>query len=110
MIIITCDRFHIYECDTNDFRLSLSLPLQLKKGGQPLLMVALAEGHGEVVEVLMKRGADHSITDKVCCTANNHDRVLLYGEAHMVWLEASLYYRRLCVCWNGTIMEHCLHG
>ena len=82
----------------------LSLPLQLKKGGQPLLMVALAEGHGEVVEVLMKRGADHSITDKVCGTANNHDRVLLYGEAHMVWLEASLYYRRLCVCWNGAIM------
>ena len=89
--------------------LSLPLPLQLKKGGQPLLMVALAEGHGEVVEVLMKRGADHSITDKVCGTANNHDRVLLYGEAHMVWLEASLYYRRLCyagmeLLWNIVCM------
>ena len=33
--------------------------------GHPPLYIALAEGHGKVVEVLLKKGADDSYTDRV---------------------------------------------
>ena len=35
------------------------------QGGQRPLMVALSEGHGNVVEVLLKKGANHSQPDMV---------------------------------------------
>ena len=52
-------------CDPpNAFQLPLISPLH--QDGQPPLSLALAAGHGKVVEVLLKNGADHTYTDRVC--------------------------------------------
>jgi ankyrin repeat protein len=41
-----------------------ALPNHLNPDGQPPLSLALAAGHGKVVEVLLKNGADHTYTDR----------------------------------------------
>ena len=41
-------------------------------------MVALAEGHVEVVEVLLTKGADHSYTDKVSYSTVSEALPLLF--------------------------------
>ena len=66
----------------------------LCQGGKRPLMVALSEGHGNVVEVLLKKGANHSQPDMVGAM------IISLPFLDKFWLDApmaSTYFSRLCI-------------